>query len=434
MPPGGPQRPYPAAAQPVFAPTITQEMRLRHQVAPPQQPYRPAEPRTEWTTTAIALPGQRKSWSARRIVALIGVCVLAVALLVMLLIALLVFGPAALVVVPLAALPLIVVVGVIWLLDRWRPQSPIMMALCVLWGAAASVVMTLVLGLGAEIAYALTIGAPPDWVGPVIHAPLFEESTKGVLLLAILIFARKHFDGPLQGLLFGSLIGIGFAFTEDILYIGTATMAGQELGAGGGIVAGGLTFFLRGVLTPFAHVAFTGAIGLIMGFGARRPGLGWGIGLFFAGLPVGMLLHGLWNLIASTSLTFLLDLLVAALMGFLCFAGWLTAALLLRRDEVKRTRQALEDYAQAGWLTPAEAEMFGSWAGRRKGRAWAARFPGGKPIMQKMIRTSALLAVLRHRILLNPRTTGAERASEAKLLAGFTRLRSELLQRAGMPG
>ncbi|WP_022872083.1 PrsW family intramembrane metalloprotease [Nesterenkonia alba] len=409
--------------QPRFGPTITEQMRLQGPVAPPQQPYRPVPHQQPWTTQAIRLPGEQKQWSPQRIAALVGVGVLALVLVFMLLIMLLVMGPATLVIVPLAALPPLVIIAVIWLMDRWHPQSPLMMALCVLWGAVASVIMTLVLGLGAEIGFAIAFGEPPGWVGPVVFAPLFEETSKALLLLIILLAARKHFDGPFQGLMFGSLIGIGFAFTEDILYISMASVEG-------GLVAGGATFFLRGILTPFAHVVFTGAIGMIMGFGARRPGMGWGFAMLVAGLPVGMVLHALWNLAAVVSATEpLLAFIISALMGFLSFAAWLTAALLLRHDEVKRTRQALREYVRSGWMTPEEVTMFGSWSGRRRATTWASRYPGAKKVMLRMIRISARLAVLRHRILLNPGHTQSERTAEVKLLHAFTQLRGELLRR-----
>ena len=67
-----------------------------------------------------------------------------------------------------------------------------------------------------------------------------------------LLFARKHFDGPVDGRAFAFTIAAGFAFTENILYFGRA-IAESATRAPSAVV-----FFLRGVMSPFAHAIFTG--------------------------------------------------------------------------------------------------------------------------------------------------------------------------------
>ena len=53
----------------------------------------------------------------------------------------------------------------------------------------------------------------------------------------------------LDGIVYAAMVGLGFAFTENILYYGrTALEGGVPLAA---------TFFVRGVLSPFAHPVFT---------------------------------------------------------------------------------------------------------------------------------------------------------------------------------
>lgn len=371
-------------------------------------------------------PAASPGWSPRRILAVIGVSVLSGALLLMLLIALIVLGPAGMVLVPLAAVPVLVISTAIWLIDRWRPQPLLLTALCLLWGSVVSVLMTLVLGLGADIAYQLGQGEAPGMVSAVVFAPMIEETTKATLLLVIVLAARRHLDGPFRGLMFGSLIGLGFGFTEDLLYMGTATLEG-------GAAAGGAIFILRGILTPFAHVVFTGVIGLLLGLGARRAGAGWPVGMFAVGLPAGMVLHGVWNLVAgSTDDQPLVTVLAAGLMGLMCFAGWVGAALVLRNQEVISTGRMLREYVHFGWLTPGEAELFSSRAGRRRALAWAGRFPGAKPIMRRMIRISAVLAALRLRIRRNPRGTRTEALEERRLLEELGRLRARMLRGAGL--
>lgn len=409
--------------QPRLYPSITQEMRLR---APVQQPvqYAPAQ-HVQWAQHAARAP-----ISVRRIVAIIGLCILAALFLVVLaFLATFQIGWSIVIVTPLALIPLTLIVLTVWLVSTWRRQSYLLMGICLLWGAAASVAMTLIIGTtNALLVYQASGQELSDFAGAVIQAPIVEEITKSALLLVIFFSARKLFDGPMHGLIYGSLIGAGFAFTENILYFGSTYVESGAFGLA-------INFFMRAIMSPFGHVVFTGAIGLIMGFGARKGGYAAGMGAYFLGLPVGMLLHALWNFVptvtsGNTDLA-LLGLVISAVISFFFVAGWFTAAFWLRHNEVVRTRARLGDYANAGWLSHAEVSMLGTWAGRRQGRAWANSF-GAKPIMNAMIRASTSLADVRGRILVES-DVSAERVEERDLLERITRERRDLMQRAGRP-
>ena len=95
----------------------------------------------------------------------------------------------------------------------------------------------------------------------------------------------------MDGFVYAGMVGIGFAFTENILYLGTALL---ETG-GEGLVA---TFVLRGVVSPFAHPLFTAATGLGLVFATRRTGAARYL-VALAGLAVAILLHGTWNAMAG---------------------------------------------------------------------------------------------------------------------------------------
>ena len=91
----------------------------------------------------------------------------------------------------------------------------------------------------------------------VLVAPWVEEAAKGAAVLLVLLFRRREFDGVVDGIVLAGLAGVGFAFTENILYFGRAFLAGQEQSLTTGFFAAGITFVLRGVLSPFAHPLFT---------------------------------------------------------------------------------------------------------------------------------------------------------------------------------
>ncbi|MGL1654814.1 PrsW family glutamic-type intramembrane protease, partial [Vibrio parahaemolyticus] len=81
----------------------------------------------------------------------------------------------------------------------------------------------------------------------VVQAPIVEEIAKGLGLLLLYAGARRYLDGPVDGIVYGALIGAGFAFTENIQYFAVSFIEG-------GTVQVVSVFFLRAVLSPFAHV------------------------------------------------------------------------------------------------------------------------------------------------------------------------------------
>lgn len=422
--PGDCSRPEQRAyAQPRFSPTVTHEMRMRAQVQP--RTGGPAE--QPWVTQAIQRQPQLANPSegadlARTIVSIALVGLLGLGLLLILGISA-VLLPAGPVVILLAAVPLVFIMLMVWWFDRWKPQPFLLLVACLLWGAVASIIMTLIAQLIGITALAMVgIDATGDVLGAVVFAPLFEESTKGIFLIVIVLAARKHFEGPLDGWVYGSLIGAGFAFTENLLYLSSAFADAAVEGLA-------MTFVMRGILSPLLHSTFVICHGLSIGFAARR-GQWWLVVLMWIpGLTAGMVLHALWNgtaaLVGSAGLIGLAIIvsLSAVMSGF-----WLGSGLLLRRNESIHTRQSLGDYANAGWLTHGEVDMLGTWKGRRAGKRWANQYPGALPEMRRLIRKSAELASIRTRVLAG---VGGERERQVERyeLDQFVRIRATMMHR-----
>ncbi|NIV30935.1 MAG: PrsW family intramembrane metalloprotease, partial [Anaerolineae bacterium] len=55
--------------------------------------------------------------------------------------------------------------------------------------------------------------------GPGLSAPLIEEALKGILVLLLFLGLRREFDGPLDGIVYGALVGLGFAVSENAAYM-----------------------------------------------------------------------------------------------------------------------------------------------------------------------------------------------------------------------
>ncbi|MEP6703989.1 MAG: PrsW family glutamic-type intramembrane protease [Acidobacteriota bacterium] len=176
----------------------------------------------------------------------------------------------------------------IWL-DRYDPEPLWLLALAFAWGALVAVIFSIVVNSVvsgvAEAQFGTQAGVV---IGGVFSAPIFEESSKGIGLLILLIFFRKYFDDILDGIVFAGVIALGFATVENVQYYGTTL--GQ-----GGFPALVLLFFLRGILSPFAHVTFTSMTGIGCGIAreSHRPVVR--VIAPIVGYCGAVFLHALWN-------------------------------------------------------------------------------------------------------------------------------------------
>ncbi|MBN9606871.1 MAG: PrsW family intramembrane metalloprotease [Actinomycetales bacterium] len=320
------------------------------------------------------------------------------------------FAGAVLALFPLA----VVLLGARWI-DRWEPEPPLVLGIGFLWGATVAVLGALIVDAGVQIAVAST-GGPTDDTAVlqlVVQAPIVEEILKGFGVLLIFLFARRYFDGPVDGIVYATVVAGGFAFTENIQYFGL-----ELVGSGGFGINVGMVFFLRGILSPFAHAMFTAMTGLAIGIAARRGGRLPGLLAFVIGLIPAIALHALWN-----GSIFLTDNFFGfyVLVQVPLFIGAIVMVTMLQRRERLLTQQRLAEYAVAGWITPAEVASLGTAAGRRMALAWA-RPRGLLRTMRSYIRDATRLASTRQR-LLTGRDVPSGQADELQLLAKITEAR-----------
>ncbi|TQK19195.1 RsiW-degrading membrane proteinase PrsW (M82 family) [Microbacterium sp. SLBN-154] len=325
-------------------------------------------------------------------------------------------GPAASLIGGAAALiPLVGVLFAIRLIDRWEPEPRGLMVLAVAWGAIASV--GIALGVDLLLGLVFGFGSTPlgDVLSTVVQAPVVEEVAKGLGVLLIFLTARRAFDGPVDGIVYGALVGAGFAFTENIQYFGIGFIEG-------GVADVSQIFFLRGILSPFAHVMFTSVIGFALGLAARRSGrVRDAMGPFLMGLAGAILLHAFWNGSAVFGDFFGLYLTLQVPLFILFIVGILG----LRREEARLTRERLSDYATAGWFTSQEVDMLATGAGRRAALAWAAGLRGDRTATMKgFIHDATALAAARQRSITGRDPRAAE--DEHVLLARVSAARAAL--------
>lgn len=210
------------------------------------------------------------------------------------------------------------------------------------WGFAVATSISLFFNTVASITFnALVSQQAAGFLTAVFVAPVVEESAKGLALLIVFFVAyvasrRRRlieFAGVMDGIVYGSAVGFGFAIAEDILY---------------GVQYGAETFLVRRIFGGFAHAAFTSLTGI-------------GIGLIpfvnnrvlkvvppILGLLGAILLHAVFNFTATVfGPVAYVFLLFVVLVYLLVIVVWLIF-------ERRTIRSELREEVDEGLLTPQE--------------------------------------------------------------------------------
>ena len=103
-----------------------------------------------------------------------------------------------------------------------------------------------------------------DAFAAVVQAPIVEEFAKGLGVYLIFVSARRAFDGPIDG---DRLRRTRSAPGSPSPRTSSTSRSASSRGASADVSA---TFFVRGILSPFAHVMFTSVTGFALGLAARR--------------------------------------------------------------------------------------------------------------------------------------------------------------------
>ncbi|MGZ4609140.1 MAG: PrsW family intramembrane metalloprotease [Actinomycetes bacterium] len=329
--------------------------------------------------------------------------------------------------VGLAVLPVPVVLAAFRWVDRYEPEPASLLAFAFFWGATVAALIAGLLNTVTAVAVARTTGPTGGMATTaVLVAPWVEEAAKGAAILAVFLFRRKEFDGVVDGIVLAGFVGVGFAFTENILYFGRAFLAGnQELGVTGGLFAAGATFVLRGVLAPFAHPLFTTMTGIGLGIAARSRNGPVRVVAPLAGYLVAVLLHATWN---YSSLSGLQGFLTGYVLVFLpAFVFAFAVATWSRRREGATVARWLPLYVRAGWLADEDVAMLASLPRRRQALAWAERTYGGgsSRALRDFQHAATELAFLRDRVERGQHVDDFA-ARERALLAELARARRQV--------
>jgi protease PrsW len=276
---------------------------------------------------------------------------------------------------PLALLPVPLLVAAVLFVDRLEPEPRGTLALAFGWGAGVAALFALLINTaGLEFVTQPALGAGTgEYVSATFGAPLVEETLKGLILVGLLWRRREELDGPTDGIIYAAMVGLGFAMMENVGYYINALVTPVQ----GGTALLEYTFVLRGVVSPLLHPMFTSMTGLGVAYAASHRRAGWAV-------PVGwlaaMLLHGIWNGLS----VFGAGGLAAGYGIMACVFAALIAVLVADRHRlVSEIREFLPAYEPTGVVTSNDVPMLASLPARRRARN-AARAAGGLPAVMAM--------------------------------------------------
>jgi RsiW-degrading membrane proteinase PrsW (M82 family) len=275
-------------------------------------------------------------------------------------------GPApALVGLLLAILPIPLILALILLLDRLEPEPRALLA-AIFGGGAGVAAVIIFLGrltgsaaiaipeLGPHAGRAVSIG-----IGAAIGGAVIAESLKGLVLLALLPSRRTEIDGAHDGVVYASMVGLGFALVANVY----AYAVGWNAGAG----AIAEEFARRGIFGPLFQALFTSMTGLGIAYAAARRGRSgyWAIAL---GWAAAVALATLWDYSVAfggqgVALTYAVLLFVVLVLSAVVAAD--------RQRVVAMIHSFLPQFEGTGTVYNADVEMLGSLRMRRLGRQWA---------------------------------------------------------------
>ena len=186
--------------------------------------------------------------------------------------------------VALPLVPTIAVALLVMLIDRYEREPFSLLLLAFLWGA----LIAIPIALFAERAVAAALSAPGagNTLMQSITAGLLEEGVKGAGLILLLLIFRDQFDNVTDGIIYGLVIGAGFALVENYAYLAlgpTSAFPGLILD--------------RILLSWLGHSTFSALFGAGLGFWRERHARRgvWPTALI--GFGVAAILHACFNAI-----------------------------------------------------------------------------------------------------------------------------------------
>ena len=164
----------------------------------------------------------------------------------------------------LGFVPMFFFAAFIYWLDRYEKEPKILLGATFFWGvviaAGGAFIINTAFGMGI---YMFTGSEGAAEIGTAsIVAPIVEEFLKGLAVAIVFFLFYKEFDSILDGIIYGGIAALGFAATENTLYI---FRNGYQDSGWSGLF---MLAFIRVVIVGWQHPFYTAFTGI--GFAVAR--------------------------------------------------------------------------------------------------------------------------------------------------------------------
>ena len=297
----------------------------------------------------------------------------------------------------LALLPIPLLVALVLYLDQLEPEPRALLA--AIFGAGAGIAaITALLGRALHTGVLTTPELDPQAsvtakvsVSAALGGALVAQTLIGLVLLALLASRRTEIDGVEDGVVYGSMVGLGFALVANVYAYAVAWNAGA------GAIAE--EFARRGIFGPVFTALFASFIGLGVSYAAARPTVSGRYLAVFAGWVAAVALDALWNHSEGEGgvrlqVTYLI--LVVALLAVVI------RVVADRRRVIRMITGFLPDFQDSEVVTEQDIIMLASPRLRRLGRHWARLelgIAGRRAMIQYQLAASELAVACRRKTL-----------------------------------
>jgi RsiW-degrading membrane proteinase PrsW (M82 family) len=270
----------------------------------------------------------------------------------------------ALLILVLSFVPVFLYTLILWGLDRYEKEPSLLVIAAFVWGAVPSIILALIMQIALDVPIVAmsTNQLTYELLGSSVVAPLTEEAVKAAALMLLLLFLRREIDSPIDGLIYGGVIGFGFAAVENVFYLFGAYSAG-------GVEDVLALAFLRAGVFGLNHAMYTGftGVGVALALEVKQRWLRSTPILGGFALAVGA--HALHNGLATmTTYAGPASFLIAVLTdwtGVLVLLGVALAAYIIERRRIVRYGEAL---VRTGVLPEDQVDVLKSTVRRRIAR------------------------------------------------------------------
>ncbi len=246
-------------------------------------------------------------------------------------------------------IPMFFFAFILYWLDRYEKEPIPLLIGVFLWGmvvaAGGAYVLNTIFGItifsvtGSEFASDLATGS--------ISAPLVEESLKGMAVLLVFWFFHREFDSVLDGIVYAGIAALGFAATENVLYI----WRGYDASGWDGLFQ---LVLIRVILVGWQHPFYTAFTGI--GLATARMNRSWLVKFIapVTGLSLAMFTHSFHNTLAGIPFFGDLTCVVGSFLDWFGVLFMFMVILWATWVEQRNLINHLREETQTGLISPAQ--------------------------------------------------------------------------------